>query len=61
MSRDIEKLVRKYRVENEYYLAEAMATGIVAAWRGIESIASKARTWVTPRVAGKGKRELASG
>ena len=49
MSRDIEELVRKHRVENEYRVAEAMASGIVAAWRGLEQVAARVRTWVAPR------------
>jgi len=61
--RDIQEMVRRYRVEDEYYAAEAISAGIVAAVNGIAWAAAWLRNmWKAPRdrVDPQAKRPLAS-
>ena len=43
MSREIQELVRKHRVENEYALGEALASALVAAGEGISAFVARIR------------------
>lgn len=61
MSRDLELIAKRHRVENEYYVGEALASGLVATINGIGAVVARMRGLLAPRAVSRPKRDLASG